>query len=148
MFHQRYAFCCDVLITLLTTSKHGVVGILRAASLDLYENFAICLNVVAPGPVMTNLVESFAPRNVQEKETNGEKEEPYVFENQDPIYPAIAAAHLLSHDMFGKAILVHGGRFREIEGVYESVREKMLGGALGLPPTSDKGWRNLFSCSF
>lgn len=121
---------------------------MRAASLDLHEKFGICLNSVAPGPVLTNLVDSFAPRKPTEKETNGDKEKPYVFENQKPIYPAIAAAHLLSEQVYGKAILVHGGRFREIEGVYESFRENMLGGDLGIPPVSDKGWRNLFSCSF
>ena len=103
---------------------------------------------MAPGPVVTNLGDSFAQRNAPEKPVNAEKEEPYVFENQDPIQPAIAAAHLLSHDMHGKAILVFGGRFREIEGVYESFRDDMFGGALGMPPVSDKGWRDLFSCSF
>lgn len=130
--------------------KHGVVGLLRAASLDLYDHFGICLNSVAPGPVLTGLVNSFAPKNMPQKEANGTKDdEPYVFENQDPIQPAIAATHILSsRDIYGKAILVFGGRFREIEGVYESVRDQMFGGAIGMPPISDKGWRELFSCSF
>lgn len=138
----------DFRTVVLTAGKHGVVGLLRAANLDLYENFGICLNSVAPGPVLTNLANSFALRNISERTTVGKPEEPYVFENQEPIYPAIAAAYLFSNDMHGKAILVFGGKFREIEGVYESVRENMLGGALGMPPISDKGWRNLFSCSF
>lgn len=104
---------------------------------------------MAPGPVLTGLGNSFAPRNIQDKPANGTKDnEPYVFENQDPIQPAIAATHLLSQDTHGKAILVFGGRFREIEGVYDSVREQMFGGEMGMPPVSDKGWRELFSCSF
>jgi NAD(P)-dependent dehydrogenase (short-subunit alcohol dehydrogenase family) len=148
MFRQRYAIPVDVPIASLTAWKHAVIGILRAASLDLYENFGICLNSVAPGPVVTNLGNSFAPRNSPEKVVDEKEEGPYVFENQDPIQPAIAAAHLLSHDVHGKSILVFGGRFREIEGVYESFRENMFGGALGMPPVSDKGWRNIFACSF
>lgn len=103
---------------------------------------------MAPGPVLTNLADSFAERNGNLTLVEGQQDEPYVFENQDPSKPAIAAVHLLSQNVFGKCIFVFGGRYREIEGVYESIREDMFGGAIGMPPNSDKGWRNLFACSF
>lgn len=140
--------CLPCILNMSDFLKHGVIGILRSSSMDLYEHFGICLNVVAPGPILTNLVNSFAPRRPSPKETNGESDKPYDFENQEPIYPAIAAAHLMSQNTYGKSILVFGGRYREVEGVYEAIRENMLGGELGMPPSSDKGWRNLFSCSF
>ncbi|KAL1901104.1 hypothetical protein Sste5346_002171 [Sporothrix stenoceras] len=133
-------------IPIYTSSKHAVLGILRAASLDLYEEYNIKMNAVSPGPVLTNLIDSFATRAATKYDGLSKD---YTFENQGPEQPALAAAHLLlTQKEHGRSILVHAGRFRDAEEVYDSVRDQMLGSELGIPPVSDIGWRNLFRCIF
>lgn len=128
------------------TVQHAVLGILRAASLDLFEEYNIKMNAVSPGPVLTNLIDSFAART-STKYDGFSKD--YTFENQGPDQPALAAAHLLlTQKEHGRSILVHAGRFRDAEEVYDSVRDELLGSELGIPPVSDIGWRNLFRCIF
>lgn len=122
-----------------------MVGILRAASLDLYDEFKICLNVVSPGPVLTNLIDSFAGRKATEHD---EKTKGYEWETQQADKPALAAAYLLSSNEYGRSILVHGGRFRDAESVYDAMRDELLGSELGIPSTDVPGWRNLFRCAF
>ena len=125
--------------------QHGVIGILRAANLDLYDNYKICLNVVSPGPIDTNLINSFAGKK---RTKYDELSQGYQFETQQADKPGIAAAYLLTTEQHGKSILVHGGRYRDAEGVYDAMRDDLLGGELNIPPASDIGWRNLFRCAF
>ncbi|CAK7202850.1 hypothetical protein SEUCBS139899_005577 [Sporothrix eucalyptigena] len=133
-------------IPIYTSSKHAVLGILRGAQLDLWDEYKIKMNVVSPGPVLTNLIDSFASRT--STKYDGLVKD-YTFENQGPEHPALAAAHLLLTEKdHGRSILVHGGRFRDGEEVYDSVRDQLLGSELGIPPVSDLGWRNLFRCIF
>lgn len=133
-------------IPIYTSAKHAVLGILRAASLALFEEFNIKMNAVSPGPVLTNLIDSFATR-APTKYDGLSKD--YTFENQGPEQPALAAAHLLlTQKEHGRSILVHAGRFRDAEEVYDSVRDQLLGSELGIPPVSDIDWRNLFRCIF
>jgi NAD(P)-dependent dehydrogenase (short-subunit alcohol dehydrogenase family) len=118
---------------------------LRAASLDLYDQFGICLNAVAPGPVVTNLIDSFAGRKATEKDKSTPE---YEWETQQPDKPALAAAYLLTREQHGRSIAVHGGRYRDLESVYDAMRDELLGSQLGIPPVSERGWRNLFQCAF
>lgn len=94
---------------------------------------------------MTNLIDSFAGRKATkyDQETKG-----YEWETQLPDKPALAAAYLLSNEVYGRSVLVHGGRYRDVEGAYDAMREELLGGELALPPVSNPGWRNLFRCVF
>ncbi|CAK7231305.1 hypothetical protein SBRCBS47491_007885 [Sporothrix bragantina] len=133
-------------IPIYTSSKHAVLGILRAASLDLWDEYRIKMNVVSPGPVLTNLIDSFASRT--ETKYDGQVKN-YSFENQGPEFPALAAGRLLlTETEHGRSILVHGGRYRDAEEVYDSMRDELLGSELNIPPVSDLGWRNMFRCIF
>jgi len=94
---------------------------------------------------VTNLIDSFAGRKATEKDKSTPE---YKWETQQPDKPALAAAYLLTREQHGCSIAVHGGRYRDLESVYDAMRDELLGSELGIPPVSERGWRNLFQCAF
>ncbi|KAH7127342.1 putative short-chain dehydrogenase [Dactylonectria macrodidyma] len=120
-----------------TASKHATLGLIRCLKHHT-PGWNIQVNLIAPGVTKTSMTDTAMQRF-----------EELGMYTQTPTEVALAAVYLASHSEWnGKAISISAGKYRELEGIYDSLKPELYGADDWKPETKDEleATLNVLSC--